>query len=138
MNPGAYPQKAGPRLYEYRLPGDWTVLAGRSDADNDKLSIKLAAPGDWWFHVRGVPGSHVVLRARPDREPDRDTLRRAAAIAAYHSKAKNAGIVPVACTRARYVTKPRGAKPGTVNIRKETILKVRPALPPHDTNDAGD
>jgi len=135
MNTGAPSRNAGPRLYEYRLPGDWTVLAGRSDTDNDKLSIKLAAPNDWWFHVRGVPGSHVLLRAMPDREPDRSTLRLAAAIAAYHSKARNAGIVPVACTRGRYVTKPRGAKPGTVYIRKETILKVRPALPPQVNGD---
>lgn len=102
----------------------------------------MADPNDWWFHVRGVPGSHVVLRARSDRAPERDTLKQAAAVAAYHSKAKTGGVVPVACTQARYVTKPRGAKPGTVHIRKETILKVRPALPPpqdtNDTNDAND
>ncbi|AOY59151.1 NFACT RNA binding domain-containing protein [Desulfococcus multivorans] len=122
-------QKIAPRLYEYRLAGDWVVLAGRSDTDNDTLSIKLAAPNDWWFHVRGVPGSHVVLRVTDNREPNRETLRRAAAVAAYHSKARNGGIVPVACTQARYVSKPRGAKPGTVQIRKEIILKVRPALP---------
>ena len=52
---------------------------------------------------------------------------RAAAIAAYHSKAREGGVVPVSCTRARYVTKPRGAKAGTVQIRKEVVLKVRPA-----------
>lgn len=129
MTAGGRPRAPEPRLYEYRLPGGWTVLAGRSDADNDMLSIKLAEPNDWWFHVRGVPGSHVVLKALPDREPDRDVLRQAAAVAAYHSKARSGGIVPVACTLARYVTKPRGAKTGTVQIRKETILKVRPALP---------
>jgi len=128
-------KKTEPRLFVYRLSGDWTVLAGRSDTDNDTLSIKLAAPNDWWFHVRGVPGSHVVLRAKIDREPDREALRQAAAIAAYHSKARNTGIVPVACTQARHVSKPRGAKPGTVQIRKEIILKVRPALPPVDGND---
>lgn len=135
MSPGAPPPRPAPRLYEYRLPGDWTVLAGRTDADNDVLSIALAAPDDWWFHVRGVPGSHVVLRAKPDLAPDRETIRLAAAIAAYHSKARNAGVVPVACTQARYVTKPRGAKPGTVQIRKETLLKVRPALPVQDPGD---
>ena len=135
MSPGALPQKPAPRLYQYRLPGDWTVLAGRTDPDNDALSITLAAPDDWWFHVRGVPGSHVVLRAKPGQDPDRETLRLAAAIAAYHSKARSAGVVPVACTQARYVTKPRGAKPGTVQIRKEALLKVRPALPAQDPGD---
>jgi predicted ribosome quality control (RQC) complex YloA/Tae2 family protein len=56
-------------------------------------------------------------------------LKAAAAIAAYHSKARNAGVVPVSCTRAQNVSKPRGAKPGTVQIRKETTIKVRPGLP---------
>jgi predicted ribosome quality control (RQC) complex YloA/Tae2 family protein len=122
-------EPAQPRVYEYVLPGDWVVLAGKTEVDNDQLSLKVAKPGDWWFHVRGMPGSHVILRAMPDKEPDRDTLRRAAAIAAYHSKARTGGLVTVSCTRGRYVTKPRGAKPGTVEIRRETVFKVRPALP---------
>ncbi len=122
----------GIRVYEYRLDGGWTVLAGKTDADNDRLSLKLAHPDDWWFHVRGVPGSHVVLRARSDAEPDKHILQQAAAVAAYHSKARNAGTTPVACTLARHVSKPRDAKPGTVQIKKERIIKVRPALPEAD------
>jgi len=122
-------ERQGPRLYEYHLPGGWIVLAGRTEADNDRLSLKLARANDWWFHVRGMSGSHVVLRARDDDEPDRETLRAAASIAAYHSKARRGGTVPVSCTRAKYVTKPRGAKAGTVQIRKETVLKVRPGIP---------
>jgi predicted ribosome quality control (RQC) complex YloA/Tae2 family protein len=117
----------GPRLLEYELPGGWKVLVGRTDADNDRLSLKVAGPNDWWFHVRGMPGSHVVLQCPSGEEPDRETLKRAAAIAAYHSKARAGGVVPVSCTRAQYVTKPRGAEVGTVQIRKEIVLKVRPA-----------
>jgi predicted ribosome quality control (RQC) complex YloA/Tae2 family protein len=116
-------------MFEYELDGGWTVLAGRTESDNDRLSLKLALPMDWWFHVRGMPGSHVVLRARDDVEPDKDTLKRAAAIAAFHSKARKGGTVAVSCTRARFVTKPRGAAVGTVQIRKESVLKVRPGLP---------
>ena len=71
----------------------------------------------------------MILRGPPGAQPDRETLKRAAAIAAWHSKARNAGVVPVSCTRARNVTKPRGAKSGTVQIRKEIVLKVRPAIP---------
>jgi len=117
------------RFIHYTLPGGWQVLAGRSDADNDRLSLHIARPNDWWFHIRGMPGSHVLLRSRPGGDPDRPTLKRAAAIAAYHSKARTAGIVSVSCTRARYVSKPPGAKPGTVVIRKEVTLKVRPEAP---------
>jgi predicted ribosome quality control (RQC) complex YloA/Tae2 family protein len=116
-----------PRLLEYVLPGGWKVLVGRTDADNDRLSLKVAGPNDWWFHVRSMPGSHVVLQCPPGGEPDKETLKRAAAIAAYHSKARQGGVVPVSCTRAKYVTKPRGADVGTVQIRKEVVLKVRPA-----------
>ena len=117
------------RVHEYTLPGDWTVLVGRSDVDNDRLSIKVARPEDWWFHVRGMPGSHVILQSKPGTEPDRETLKQAAAIAAYHSKARTGGVVAVSATRARYVTKAKGAKPGSVHIRKESVLKVRPGLP---------
>lgn len=116
-------------LYRYTLPGGWEVLAGKTDADNEALSLRLAHPNDWWFHVHGLPGSHVILRARPGDEPTKETLKAAAAIAAHHSKARAAGIVPVSCTRARHVSKPRGAKAGTVSIEKETTLKVRPGLP---------
>ena len=129
MNEPSRPTADASGFREYRLPGEWQVLVGRTDAENDRLSLKVARADDWWFHVRGMPGSHVVLRAREDREPDRDTLKAAAAVAAYHSKARQGGVVAVSCTRARYVTKPPGAKPGTVQIRKEEVLKVRPALP---------
>lgn len=105
------------------------MLAGRTDADNDRLSLSLARPDDWWFHVRGMPGSHVVLQVPPGQEAPREVLKQAAAVAAWHSKAREGGQVAVSCTRARYVTKPRGAKPGTVEIRKEEVLKVRPGLP---------
>ena len=117
------------RLYRYTLPGGWVVLAGRSDRDNDRLSLKVARPNDWWFHVRGMPGSHVLLQVPAGQEPDRETVRQAAAVAAWHCKKREARTVAVTATRARYVTKPRGAPPGTVEIRKERVLNVRPALP---------
>jgi predicted ribosome quality control (RQC) complex YloA/Tae2 family protein len=115
-----------PRILAYELPGSWALLVGASDADNDFLSTQIAEPNDWWFHVDGVPGSHVLLRAKPDQEPGKETLRQAAAVAAYHSKARNAGTTPVHCTRARSVKKPRGVKTGTVQVAHGTVLKVRP------------
>ena len=118
-----------PRLWRYELPGGWLVLAGRTEQDNDHLSIKMAKANDYWFHVKGLSGSHVVLQVPAGEEPDNHTIKAAAAVAAWHSKKRESKQVAVSCTRGRYVTKPRGAKPGTVQIRKEKVLKVRPAIP---------
>ncbi len=122
-------------VWTYHLPGGWTVLAGKTDTDNDRLSLKTARPDDWWFHVNGMPGSHVILRARKKTLPNNQVLKAAAAIAAYHSKARHGGKTAVACTRARYVKKAKGEKPGTVHIRKQTIMMVRPELPGQTDHD---
>ncbi|MBN2062594.1 MAG: DUF814 domain-containing protein [Deltaproteobacteria bacterium] len=125
-------KKEKPDIYTYLLPGGWEILAGKTDSDNDMLSFKVAGPNDYWFHVRGMPGSHVILVADKKEDPGKEILESAAAIAAYHSKARKGGVVPVTCTRARYVTKPRGAKPGSVHVRREKLIKIRPGLPePH-------
>ena len=115
------------RLRTYTLLGGWQVLVGRTDADNEFLSFQVARPDDWWFHIRGMPGSHVILQGPAGADPDRETLHRAAAIAAYYSKARNAGVVAVSGTRVRDVSKARGAKAGTVQIRHARVFKVRPA-----------
>ena len=54
-----------PDCWEYELPGGFEVLAGKTDADNDLLSLRTSKANDLWFHVRGLPGSHVILR-HPD------------------------------------------------------------------------
>ncbi len=117
-----------PSVWEYDVDG-WTVWAGKTAKDNDRLSIKVARGNDWWFHLRGMPSSHVVLFVRDGVDPPRDIVERAASICAWHSKQRAGGIVSVSATRATNVTKPRGAKAGTVQIKKEIVLKVRPAIP---------
>ena len=124
----------GFHCYEFE-PG-WTILAGKTDADNERLSLKVGRPNEWWFHVRGMPGSHVVLRGPDGETADKAKVKVAAAAAAYHSKARSGGSTAVTATRCKYVGKARGAPRGTVTVRKETVLKVRPALPPGSTGEA--
>jgi predicted ribosome quality control (RQC) complex YloA/Tae2 family protein len=118
-----------PSVHAYVIDGEWEVWAGRTARDNDQLSIKVARAKDWWFHVRGMPGSHVLLFVRDGIEPPKDVIERAAAVAAWHSKQRNGGVVAVTGTRAANVTKPRGAKPGSVAVKKEVVFKVRPGVP---------
>jgi predicted ribosome quality control (RQC) complex YloA/Tae2 family protein len=116
-------------FWRYELPGGWSILAGRSEDDNDVLSTELAQPNDWWFHAADVPGSHVILQVRDEQHPPREILEMAAAVAAYHSKSRRAPVVSVTCARARNVTKPRGAKSGLVHVTRASTLKVKPGLP---------
>jgi len=118
-----------PAVWQYQIDGRWWVWAGRTARDNDKLSLKVARNDDWWFHVKGTPGSHVVLFVRDGEQPPRDVIERAASVAAWHSRLRDGGTVAVNATRARFVSKPRGAKAGLVSIRKEITLKVRPGVP---------
>ena len=118
-------------FWKYDLGGGWEAWAGKTAEDNDLLSLRVAAQEDFWFHICGMPGSHVILKAVSDDagEPTRELREKAAAVAAYHSKARNAGNVAVSCTKAKFVSKPKGAHAGLVEIRQETNLKVKPSIP---------
>ncbi len=126
----ALPNAAGINPRRYELPGAWVVLVGRSNRENDILTHHVARPEDLWFHARGVAGSHVVLRRAGRREsPDRETIERAAAIAAYYSKARTSGLAPIVYTEKRYVRKPRKAAPGLALCMREKVIMVKPGLP---------
>lgn len=101
----------GPLLF--RSDDGFTVLVGRNNLQNDKLTLKTAKGGDWWFHVKAAAGSHVIVVTEGQPVPDR-TLEQAAILAATHSKAASSAQVPVDYTRAKNVKKPAGAKPGRV------------------------
>jgi predicted ribosome quality control (RQC) complex YloA/Tae2 family protein len=100
---------------------------GQDDQSNDYLSLKLANANDLWFHVAGFPGSHVVLRCA-DSEQDRESIKAAAALAAWFSKMRNGKNVAVHYCKAQNVSKPRKAQPGTVNIKQISKIKVNPQL----------
>lgn len=91
----------------------YEILVGRSNSQNDELTLKTARRSDVWLHTRKIHGSHVIIRAE-DTVPDDETLYEAACLAAYHSQARDGGKVPVDYCLAKYVKKPRGSMPGMV------------------------
>jgi predicted ribosome quality control (RQC) complex YloA/Tae2 family protein len=110
----------------YRTVDNWLVLVGRNNQENDRLT-KSASANDIFFHVHGCPGSHVILKSEGRSEkPPRSTLKEAASLAAYWSKARGARSAPVSYTDVRYVQKPKGAPAGLVTIRNEKSLMVAP------------
>lgn len=108
---------------EFHTSNGTTVLVGKNNLQNDRLSFKIANKNDIWLHVKDIPGSHVIIR---DSDPDEQTLLEAAQLAAYFSKGRNSDNVPVDYLPAKRLHKPNGAKPGFVTFTGQKTLHVTP------------
>lgn len=110
---------------EYRTTDGFRVLVGRNNMQNDKLSLKTAQKGDMWLHTQKFPGSHVII-VSDGQEISDDAIVEAAEIAAYHSKAREAKLVPVDYTYVKHLKKPQGAPPGKVIYHVYYSVNVTP------------
>ncbi|MGB5846951.1 MAG: NFACT RNA binding domain-containing protein [Ignavibacteriaceae bacterium] len=118
------------KFKHYLIDNKYNVFVGKDSKNNDLLTTRFAKQNDFWFHARSVSGSHVVLRVENTKEAiPKNILKKVAALAAYHSKAKTAGTVPVAYTFKKYVIKKKGYPIGTVHLLKEDVLLVKPEIP---------
>lgn len=99
--------------YRFMTEDGFEVLVGRSNAQNDELTFKLARRTDMWLHVQKVHGSHVIVRCEGEALPAR-TLEQAASLAAFYSQGRDGGKLPVDYTMVKNVRKPSGALPGKV------------------------
>jgi len=121
-------EKIAPR--RFTSPNGFLALVGRTNTENDLLTLKFAGPRDIFLHTRGNPGSHTILRVGSRKEkPPKEDILFAARIAAYFSKARQAKHVSVSYTECQWVHKPKGAKPGLVVITQEKTVFVEPSLP---------
>ncbi|MCH6576005.1 MAG: DUF814 domain-containing protein, partial [Bacteroidetes bacterium] len=118
------------KFKHYIIDDKYNVYVGKDSKNNDLLTTRFAKQNDFWFHARSVSGSHVVLRVENTKEViPKSVLKKVAALAAYHSKAKTAGIVPVTYTYKKYVIKKKGYPVGTVHLLREDVLLVKPEIP---------
>lgn len=110
------------------VSGDgYTILAGRNNKQNDRLTLKLAQKDDLWLHTKNIPGSHVIVRKKPGEDVPFSTIEEAAQLAAFYSKARLSSQVPVDYTYVSQVKKPNGAKPGMVIYFQQKTIYVKPA-----------
>lgn len=118
----------GTSLYRHYEIAGWEVLVGKGDRQNDQLTFGTAGPRDLWLHASGFAGSHVIVRSRDDEEVPREVVEQAAQLAAWHSKARDAGgKVAVHVCRVADVRKPPRAPPGQVQLRQFDTVRVYPA-----------
>jgi predicted ribosome quality control (RQC) complex YloA/Tae2 family protein len=113
-----------PPYRTFRSLAGLALLVGRGAAENDQLTRRVARGNDLWLHARGQAGAHVVVRLA-GQEADQEALLDAATLAAHFSDARGEPQVEVACTRAKYVKKGRGAAPGAVTYSQERMLHLR-------------
>ena len=110
---------------EFRTTSGFRVLVGRNNHQNDKLTLKDADHRDIWLHTQKIHGSHVIL-CTGGQAVDDDTIVEAAKLAAYFSRARESGNVPVDYTLVKYVKKPAGARPGMVVYPTYQTVNVTP------------
>lgn len=109
------------------------IYVGRNNTQNDYLTLKFANTSDIWFHTKNIHGSHTVIKLGLDKNVPDVTIREAAAIAAYYSKARESSQVPVDYTQIKNVKKPKGAKPGMVIYDHYNTIYITPGLPDNNT-----
>ena len=112
-----------PEPFKFTAPDGTEILIGKNNAQNDRLTFKIAAPDDIWLHTKEITGSHVIIRCN-GVEPSAETLLFAAELAAKFSKAAGSSKVPVDYTLCKFVKKPSGAKPGFVIFTNQKTLYV--------------
>lgn len=101
------------RPFHYISSDGYDIYVGKNNFQNEELTFKLATGNDWWFHAKGIPGSHVIVKSNNEELPDQ-TFEEAARLAAYYSSGRNADKVEIDYIQKKHIKKVSGAKPGFV------------------------
>jgi len=117
-------QKKSKALH-YKSSDGFDIYVGKNNTQNDELTLRFAHPEDIWMHTKDIAGSHVIIQKGGREIPD-TTIMEGALLAAYHSKGRQSGQVPVDYVTRRHVRKPKGAKPGFVIYDSHKTVYVTP------------
>ncbi len=106
-------EKITSKPFHYVSSDGYHIYVGKNNYQNEELTFKFATGNDWWFHTKGIPGSHVVVKSNNDELPDR-VFEEAGKLAAHYSQARGQEKVEIDYTQKKNVKKPNGSKPGFV------------------------
>lgn len=126
-NTGGKKVRITSRPYHYISSDGYDIYVGKNNFQNDELSFKFASGNDWWFHAKGQPGSHVIVKSKNEELPDR-TFEEAGKLAAYYSKGRQAPKVEIDYTQKKNLRKPTGGKPGFVVYYTNYSLLIEPDI----------
>ena len=126
-NTGGKKVKVTSRPYHYISSDGYDIYVGKNNFQNDELSFKFASGNYWWFHAKGQPGSHVIVKSKNEELPDR-TFEEAGKLAAYYSKGRQAPKVEIDYTQKKNLRKPTGGKPGFVVYYTNYSLLIEPDI----------
>ncbi len=113
--------------FHYRSSDGYDIFVGKNNYQNDELTFKVATGNDWWFHAKGMPGSHVIVKANNEELPDR-TFEEAGMLAAYYSGGRDAEKVEIDYLQKKNIKKPNGAAPGFVVYYTNYSLTITPDI----------
>ena len=124
---GGKKPKITSRPYHYLSSDGFHIYVGKNNYQNEELTFKFAGGGDWWFHAKGIPGSHVIVKTEGKELPDR-VFEEAGALAAYYSKGRNNPKVEIDYVQRKALKKVPGAAPGFVVYHENYSLVAEPKL----------
>lgn len=130
---GSKKPKITSRPYHYRSSDGFDIYVGKNNYQNEEVTFKIANGNDWWFHAKGIPGSHVVVRTEGKELPDR-TFEEAGELAAYYSKGRGSEKVEIDYIQRKHVKKAAGGAPGFVIYHTNYSLMAAPKLELQEAN----
>lgn len=124
---GAKKEKTKSKPFHYISSDGYHMYVGKNNFQNEELTFKFASGNDWWFHAKGIAGSHVIVKTNGEELPDR-VFEEAGCLAAYYSKAKENEKVEIDYIERKHVKKPNGSKPGFVVYYTNYSLVAAPNI----------
>lgn len=120
-------QKITSKPFHYLSSDGFHIYVGKNNYQNEELTFQFAIGNDWWFHAKGIPGSHVIVKTNGKELPDR-TFEEAGRLAAYYSKGRNTEKVEIDYTEKKNVKKVNGGKPGFVIYHTNYSMLIEPNI----------